>query len=91
MKSEVYKRKVDTPYELLSRNLDAAARIQKCQEKLRLTTRDLRTRVEEYTEVEVVFPNIYCELQQLKQIFHINLKLKWKQSNLLPLTMVSYP
>jgi len=62
MKIEVYKRKVDTPDELLSRILDAAVRLKKRQEQLRLTTRDLRTRVEEYTKVEVGFPNIYCEL-----------------------------
>jgi hypothetical protein len=61
MKSEAYKRKVDKPDELLSRILDAAARIKKCQEQLRLTTRLLRS-LEEYTEVEVGFPNIYCEL-----------------------------
>jgi len=62
MKSEDYKRNVDTPDELLSRILDAAAHIKKCEEQLGLTTQDLRTRVAEYTEVEVGFPNIYCEL-----------------------------
>jgi len=61
-KSEAYKKKVDTLDELLSRILDAAARIKKCQEQLRLTTRDLRSQVEDYTEVELGFPNIYCEL-----------------------------
>ena len=55
-------KKVDTLDELLSRILDAAARIKKCQEQLRLTTRDLRSQVEDYTEVELGFPNIYCEL-----------------------------
>jgi hypothetical protein len=52
MKGEVYKRKVDTPEELLSRNMDAAARITKREDNLRRTTRDLRTRVAKRTEVD---------------------------------------
>jgi hypothetical protein len=62
MKKEVYKKKVYILDEFLSRILGAAASIKKCQEKLRLTTRDLRSQVEEYTEDEVGFPKIYCEL-----------------------------
>jgi hypothetical protein len=54
MNSEVYKRKVDTPDELLPFILDAAtARINKREDKLRRTTRDLRTRVANCTEVNV--------------------------------------
>jgi hypothetical protein len=43
MQSEVYKRKVGTPDELLSEILDAAACIKKREDQLRRTTRDLRT------------------------------------------------
>ena len=50
MKSEVYKRKVDTRDELLARILDAAARIKKREDQLRRTTRELRTRVANCTE-----------------------------------------
>jgi hypothetical protein len=42
MKSEVYKRKVDTRKELLVRILDATARIKEHEDQLR-TTRDPRT------------------------------------------------
>ena len=45
MKSEVYARKTDTPDELLAAILDAAARIEKREDLLRRTTRDLFTRV----------------------------------------------
>jgi len=45
MKSEVYKRKVDTPDELVARILHAAACIKKREDQLRRTTRDLRERV----------------------------------------------
>ena len=45
MKREVCKRMVDTPDELLSLILDAAARIEKREDQLGPTTRDLRTRV----------------------------------------------
>jgi hypothetical protein len=44
MKSEVYKRELDTPDELLARILDAAGCIKKREDQLRRTTRDLRTR-----------------------------------------------
>jgi hypothetical protein len=52
MKSEVYKRKVDTPDELLARILDAAASIKKREDQLRRTTRDIRTRVAKCTDVD---------------------------------------
>jgi hypothetical protein len=52
MKSEVYKRKVDTRYESLARVLDAAARIKKRVDQLRRTTRDIRTRVAKCPEVD---------------------------------------
>jgi hypothetical protein len=51
MKSEIYKRKVDTRDECLARSLDAAARIKKREDQLRRTTRDLRTHVAKCTEV----------------------------------------
>jgi hypothetical protein len=51
MKSEVYKRKVDTRDELLARILDAAASIKKREDQLRRTTRDLCTRVAKCFEV----------------------------------------
>ena len=45
MKSEVNKIKLDTPDELLARMLDAAGCINKREDQLRRTTRDLRTPV----------------------------------------------
>jgi hypothetical protein len=51
MKSEVYRRKLDTPDELLARILNAAASTEKREDQLRGTTRDLRTRVAKCTEV----------------------------------------
>ena len=51
MKSEMYKIEVDTADELLASILDAAASIKKRDDQLRLTTRDLRTRVAKCTEV----------------------------------------
>ena len=52
MKSEVYKRKVDTQDELLSRNVDAASSMKKREDQLRRITRDLRTRVAKCTEAD---------------------------------------
>jgi hypothetical protein len=52
MKSEVYNGKVDKLYELLARNLDVAASIKKREDQLRRTTRELRTRVAKFTEVD---------------------------------------
>jgi hypothetical protein len=51
MKCEVYK-KVDTRNELLAGILDAAAGINKREDQLRRTTRELRTRVAKCTEVD---------------------------------------
>jgi hypothetical protein len=51
MKSEVYKRKVDTGDKYLARILDAAAHINKREDQPRQTTSDLRTRDVNYTEV----------------------------------------
>ena len=51
MKSEVYKRKVDTPDGSLARILDVVATIKKREDQLRRTTRDLHTRVEKCVEV----------------------------------------
>ena len=47
-----YKSKVDTPDELLTRILDAAARIKNREDRLRRKTRDLATRVAKCTEVD---------------------------------------
>jgi len=52
MKREVYKLKVDTRDELLARILGAAACINKREDQLRRTTRDLRTRVAKCTEID---------------------------------------
>jgi len=52
LKNEVYKRKVDTPDELLSRNMDVASRIKKREHQPRRTIRDLRRRVAKCSEVD---------------------------------------
>jgi len=52
MKSEVNKIKVDTADELLAGILGGAGCIKKPEDKLRQTTRDLRTRVEKCVEVD---------------------------------------
>jgi len=52
MKNEVYKINVDTPHELLSRNMDAAASITKREDQLRRTTHDLHRGVAKCTEVD---------------------------------------
>jgi hypothetical protein len=51
-KREVFKLKVATPDELLAHILDYAACINKHEDQLRRTTRDLRTRVVKCTEVD---------------------------------------
>jgi hypothetical protein len=63
MKSEVYKRKVDTADELLTHILVAVARIQKREDKLRRTqhaifAHELRSSL----RLAVGFCNIYCVL-----------------------------
>jgi hypothetical protein len=52
MKSEVYRSKVDTRDEFLTRILDAAARIKKREDRLRRTIRDLLTCVAKCIEVD---------------------------------------
>jgi hypothetical protein len=52
MKSEVYRRNVVTRDEPLAHILDAAARMKKREDKLKRTTRDLRTRVAKCFEVD---------------------------------------
>jgi hypothetical protein len=43
---------MDTPDELIARSLDVASRIKKCEQQLRQTTRDLRTRFAKCNEVD---------------------------------------
>jgi hypothetical protein len=52
IKTEVYKRKVDTQDDLLTCNLDAAARLKKGETSTRQTIRDLRTLDAECAEVD---------------------------------------
>jgi hypothetical protein len=59
MKSDVYKRKVVTRDELPARVLDATLRIKEREGQLRRSTRDIRTRVLDWTEFEGgVFENL---------------------------------
>jgi hypothetical protein len=53
MNREIYKRRLDTPDELLARILVVAARAKKSKYQLRRKTRDLHTRVAKCTEVDV--------------------------------------
>ena len=63
MKRLLYKRKVDTPDNLLARIVDAAANIEEGEDQLRRTTRDLLIRFAKCTEVDVGdFSKIFCEL-----------------------------
>jgi hypothetical protein len=62
MRSEVYKRKLDTPDELLARILDAAACIKERKNKLRRTTCNLHTEVQNALWLTVGFSTVYCEL-----------------------------
>jgi len=60
MKSEVYKRNVDTGEELLARILDAEAGTDKRQDYLRRAARDLRTRVAKCIEVDgAIFKRLF--------------------------------
>ena len=52
MKREAYKRKLDTPDELLARISDGAALMRKREVQHRRTTRELRTRVAKRIEVD---------------------------------------
>jgi hypothetical protein len=59
MKSEVYRRKVDTWDELLDRIMDATARIKERQDELRRATRHVFTRVAKCTDVDGgIFENL---------------------------------
>jgi hypothetical protein len=52
MKSEVYKRGVDTRDKLSANILDAAAYTKKCEAQLRQTTCNLHTQVAKFAEVD---------------------------------------
>jgi hypothetical protein len=52
MKIEVYIINIDIPDEFLARILDTAGPIRKSEDLLRRTTRDLRTRVTNFAEVD---------------------------------------
>jgi hypothetical protein len=59
MKSEVYRRKVNTWDELLDRIMDAIARIREPQDELRRATRHVLTRVAKCIDVNSgIFENI---------------------------------
>ena len=79
MKSEVVKRKVDIPDELLARILDAAAGINRHEHQRQ--TRDLCTRVTKCIKVDSDF-RIYIvnckKLSFLSSTYHLNIKLKLK-------------
>jgi hypothetical protein len=63
MNSEVYKRKVDPPDELIALILDAAASIKRREDQLRRTARDLQTHeLQSAVRLTVGFVDIYCEL-----------------------------
>ena len=52
IKSEVFKRKVHSRYELFAGILDAAARLQKPEAQLRRTARNILTRITKCIEVD---------------------------------------
>jgi hypothetical protein len=59
MKSEVYRRKVDTWDELLDRIMDAIARIKEREDELRRATRHVLTRVAKCIDVDGgIFENV---------------------------------
>jgi hypothetical protein len=59
VKSEVYRRKVDTWDELLDRIMDAISRIKERQDELRRATRHVLTRVAKCIDVDVgIFENV---------------------------------
>ena len=65
MKSEVYRRYVDTRDELLACILDVAVRMKKREDQLRRPTRCLRTRVAKCIEVEGgILENLLRTLKQ---------------------------
>jgi hypothetical protein len=62
MKSEVYKRKVDTRDKLLSRILDAAACMTECGDQLRRTKPIFAHELQRTLKLAVGFANNCCEL-----------------------------
>jgi hypothetical protein len=52
MKGEIYKRKADTPDEMLASILDAAARVKKRENQVRRSKHDLRSRVAKRAEAD---------------------------------------
>jgi hypothetical protein len=52
IKIKVYERKLDTQNKLLAHIPDADTCIQKCEDQLRKTTRDIRKRAAKSTEVD---------------------------------------
>jgi hypothetical protein len=70
MKSELYRRKVDTWDELLDRIMDAIARIKERQDKLRRAARHVLTRVAKRIEYDGgIFENLFNQ-----HICHLNNK-----------------
>jgi hypothetical protein len=66
MKSDVNKRKLDTPDELLARSLDAAGCIKLREDQLRQTTRHLSTRVAKCVDVDGgIFERLLCIVKDL--------------------------
>jgi len=62
MKSEVWKKRMDTGQELLVSILDAVASMKHSEDQLRRTALHLRTRVAKCTAVDCGNFEIYCEL-----------------------------
>jgi hypothetical protein len=73
IKGEVYKRKLDTPDELLAGISDSVARTKKREYQLRRTTRDIPTVT---ANLMVGFSNIYFKFQKYCQLFIISLFFK---------------
>jgi hypothetical protein len=65
MKSEVYRRKVDTRKELLNSTMDAIARIKDCQDELRRATCHVLTRDAKCTDVDGGIFEMYYKLTNL--------------------------
>jgi len=60
MKRDVHKRRLDTPDELLARNLGAADDIKKREDQLRRRARELRLQVSKCNEVYGdIFENVF--------------------------------
>jgi hypothetical protein len=62
MKSEVYKRKVDTPDELLARTLDAAVRIEKREDQTDEQHVIFAHALESVVRLPLGFSNVRCGL-----------------------------